>query len=138
MSMVRVLIVDDSPAWLDLVRSQLELDPNVRVVGTAATGFAAVRKVEELRPDLILLDVGLPGMDGIETAREIRSVSPRAAILFVSCESDPDVVQAALRAGGNGYIHKFAAAKELRAGMEAVLLGLPFLSRGLLDLENQS
>jgi len=130
---VRVLIVDDSPLWLDLVRRQLEDDPNVSIIGSASTGLAAVKKAEALRPDLILLDVGLPGMDGIEAAREIRMVAPRAAILFVSSESDPEVVRAALRAGGMGFVHKLAAGKDLRAGIAAVLLGMPFLSRSLME-----
>jgi len=138
MSVVHVLVVDDSPCWQEFTRMHLEKDPNLYIVATASNGSWAVRTAEALQPDLILLDVSLPGMDGIEAARQIRVAAPRAAILFVSGECDPEIVQAALRAGGDGYIDKLEAGRELRAGIEAVLLGKRFLSRGLAGLDSQS
>lgn len=134
-TVVRVLIVDDSPLWRDLLCRQLEGDPNLSVIALASDGSGAVRKAGELQPDLVLLDVRLPQMDGISAAREIRRISPRTTILMVSCESHPAIVQAALHAGACGYVYKFAAGKDLLAGIETVLAGGQFLSRALAEPE---
>lgn len=130
-SPARVLVVDDFIPWQTFVDRYFGAHPSVRVVGFAADGLEAVRKAEELLPDLVLLDVGLPKADGIETARQIRARVPESAILFFSDSSDPDVVAAALNAGGSGYVLKTAASKDLIAGTKAVLNGEAFLSREL-------
>jgi len=134
-SPVRVLVVDDFAPWQIFVERHLRTHPNVRVVGFAADGLEAVQKAEELLPDLILLDVGLPKANGIEAAKQIRARAPKSAILFFSDSSDPDVVTAALNAGGSGYVLKAAAGKDLIAGTKAVLNGEPFLSRALAPSE---
>jgi len=131
-SPARVLVVDDFAPWQIFVERYLGTSPNVRVIGFAADGLEAVQKAEELLPDLILLDVGLPKANGIEAARQIRTRAPESAILFLSDSSDPDVVTEALSAGGRGYVLKVAATKDLIAGTEAVLNGESFLSRGLV------
>jgi DNA-binding NarL/FixJ family response regulator len=131
LSPVRVLIVDDFVPWQVFVERHLATHPNVQVIGFAADGVEAVRKAEELLPDLILLDIGLPKANGIEAAKQIRKRVPASAILFLSDSSDPDVVNAALDAGGSGYVLKTAATKDLMAGTRAVLDGEPFLSRCL-------
>jgi len=136
MTIVRVLVVDDFALWRDFVISRLTTGPNLQVVGTASDGVEAVRKAVELRPDLILLDVRLPMLTGIEAAGHIRKLAPNAKILFLSGESDPDVVRAAFDAGANGFILKSDAANGLLAGMAAVLLGRPYMSRGLMDRGN--
>jgi DNA-binding NarL/FixJ family response regulator len=136
MSLIRVLVVDDSPCWLDFVRLHLEGDPDVRIVGTASHGAWAVQKAKELQPDLILLDVSLPGMNGIEVALEIRKVAPKSAILMLSVEADPGVVRAAFAAGALGYVLKSSAVSDLREGMAAVLFGKRFLSRSLAESED--
>lgn len=130
-SPVRVLVVDDFAPWQIFVERYLGTHPNMRVIGFAADGLEAVRRAEELLPDLILLDVGLPKTNGIEAAKQIRARAPESAILFLSEFSDPDVVRAALNAGGSGYVLKAAANKDLIAGTKAVLNGKPFLSSGL-------
>lgn len=127
----RVLVVDDFAPWQVFVERHLCTHPSVRVVGFAADGLEAVQKAEELLPDLILLDVGLPKANGIEAAKQIRARARKSAILFFSDSSDPDVVRAALNAGGNGYVLKAAAGKDLIPGTKAVLNGERFLSQAL-------
>jgi CheY-like chemotaxis protein len=103
----------------------------LRVIGVASDGLEAVLKTEELQPELILLDIGLPKLDGIEAARRIRNAVPESKVLFVSQESDLDVVRAALSAGGHGYVVKSDAEDELMAAIEMVMEGKRYVSRGL-------
>lgn len=91
----------------------------------------AVRSAEELRPDLILLDIGLPTLNGIAAARRIRKLSPKSKIIFVSQESSPDVVQEALNSGAWGYVVKTQAGTDLLAAVDAVLEGRQFVSAAL-------
>ena len=135
-SLVRVLVVDDVEPWRTFVRMHLEKEPNLHVISVAADGLDAVRKAEELRPDLILLDISLPGLNGLEVARLIRAVAARSTILFLSGESDPDVVRHAFSAGGLGYVLKSDAARDLIAGIESVLLGRRFVSSSLRDFDD--
>ncbi len=130
-SLVRVLVVDDFELWHTFVHMRLEDEPNLHVIGVSTDGLDAVRKAQELRPDLILLDISLPKLNGLEAARQIRKVAPKSAILFLSGESAPDVVQGALSAGGLGYVLKLDAAQDLLTGIESVLLGRRFVSRSL-------
>ncbi len=130
-SLVRVLVVDDVELWRTLVHMCLDKEPNLQVIGVAADGRDAVRKAEELRPDLILLDISLPKLNGLNAARQIRKVAPKSTILFLSGESDPDVVRYALSAGGLGYVLKSEATRDLLTGIESVLLGRRFVSSSL-------
>lgn len=133
---VRVLIVDDFDPWQGFVIQLLRQQPNVRIVGFACDGLEAVQKAEEFQPDLILLDVGLPKLNGIEAARQIRKRVPRAKIIFLSSDADPDVVRAAICAGGRGYVLKSDAETALLHGMEAVLLGKLFVSSSLKGIDD--
>ena len=121
-------MVDDFEPWRDYVRSALKAQPGLQVVGEASDGLEAVQKSEELQPDLILLDIGLPTMNGIESARRIRRLAPGAKILFASENSDVDVVRVALSDGARGYILKADAGHELLPAIEAVLHGDRFVS----------
>jgi DNA-binding NarL/FixJ family response regulator len=100
----------------------------LRVIGVASDGLEAVQKAEELQPDLILLDIGLPSLNGIEVARQIRKLSPKSKMLFVSQESSAEMVQGALGTGAQGYVLKRDAGRELLEGVNAVLRGEEFVS----------
>jgi len=135
-SIVRVLIVDDFDPWRVFVIQQLRQQPHVRVVECASDGLEGVQRAEELQPDLILLDISLPKLNGIEVARKVRKLVPKARILFLSSNADPDVVRAAFCAGGGGYVLKADAGRGLSAGVEAVLLGKQFVSSSLKEIED--
>lgn len=111
------------------VCSMLNKRPDLQIVGEVWDGLEAVNKAEELQPDLILLDVGLPCMDGIEAALRIRMLCPDSKILFVSQESSADVVREAFRLGALGYTVKTRVAGDLLPAVEAVLQGGRFVAR---------
>jgi CheY-like chemotaxis protein len=102
----------------------------MHIVGVVSDGLAAVLKAEELQPDVILLDVGLPKLNGVEAARRIRRVAPKSKILFLSQEVDVEVARVAL-SDGHGYVVKSDAENELFAAIEAVVQGKKFVSRRL-------
>ena len=129
-SSVRVLVVDDNEPFRRFVCSTLEHRPDLQVVGEASDGLVAVHKAQELQPDLIVLDIGLPRLNGIEAARRIRKFSCESKILFVSQESSVDVVQEALRLGALGYVIKTHAGSDLLAAVEAISRGRQFISSG--------
>jgi DNA-binding NarL/FixJ family response regulator len=130
-SFVRILIVDDFAPWRSLVSEMLSENRNWRIVGVVSDGLEAVLKAEELQPDLILLDIGLPKVTGIEAARQIRKVAPKSKILFLSQESDVEVARVDLSEGGHGYVVKSDANSELFPAVEAVMQGKQFMSRRL-------
>jgi DNA-binding NarL/FixJ family response regulator len=100
----------------------------LQVICEVSDGLEAVQKAQELQPDLILLDIGLPGLNGIEVARKIRKLVPQSKILFVSQESSADVIKEALSLGAMGYVIKARAASELLAAVDAVRTGGRFVS----------
>ena len=106
----------------------LQIRPELHIVGEATDGLEAVQKAQELKPDLILLDIGLPELNGIAAARQIRDLSPKSKIIFVSQESSPDIVQEALSLGTCGYVVKSKAEHDLLATVDALLEGSQFLS----------
>ena len=125
----RFLIVEDSEAFRNFICSTLGKRPELQIVGAATDGLQAVQKAEELRPDLIVLDIGLPSLNGIEVARRIRKLSPESKILFVSQEFSADVVKAALGTGAHGYVIKIDAGRELLTAVDAVFRGECFVSK---------
>jgi DNA-binding NarL/FixJ family response regulator len=131
MSSVRVLVVEDYEPFRQFITSMLQQRPELQVICEVSDGLEAVRKAQELQPDLILLDIGLPGLNGIEAARRIRRLAPDSKLVFVSQESSADVVQEALRLGALGYVVKAHAGSELLAAVETVRQGRQFVSSGL-------
>jgi DNA-binding NarL/FixJ family response regulator len=127
-SRIRVLVVDDFEPFRSFLRSALKQKPDLEVIGELSDGLAAVQKAEELRPDLILIDIGLPKLNGIEAVRQIRKLVPYAKIIFLTQESSDDVVQTALNLGASGYVVKAWAGSELLPAVEAVLQGGQFVS----------
>jgi len=134
-STIRVLVVEDYEPFRRFICSTLGKRPRLQIVGEASNGLEAVQKAEELQPDLILLDVGLPILNGIEAARRIRKLSPESKILFVSQESSADVVEEALATGAGGYVVKTDAASKLLEGVNTVLRGEMFVSRRFPSLD---
>jgi DNA-binding NarL/FixJ family response regulator len=127
----RVLVVEDYEPFRQFICSTLRRRPEFQIVEEVIDGLEAVQKAEELQPDLITLDIGLPSLNGIAAARRIRKLSPKSKILFVSQESSADVVQEALALGALGYVVKAHAGSELLPAVEAVLQGRQFVSSGL-------
>ena len=127
----RIVVVDDYEAWRRYTCSTVQEDPEFHVIAEASDGLEAVQLAQQLQPDLILLDIGLPTLNGLEAARRIREVSPQSKILFVSENRSWDIAQAALRTGAGGYVVKSAAASELLPAVAAVLQGKQFLSASL-------
>jgi CheY-like chemotaxis protein len=105
--------------------------PEWQIVCEVSDGPEAVQKAQELRPDLIVLDIGLPTLNGIEAARRIRQVSPNSKIVFLTTDNSPDVAQAALSTGAQGYVHKSRAQSDLLPAIDTVLRGEQFLSNNL-------
>jgi DNA-binding NarL/FixJ family response regulator len=99
-----------------------------KVIGEVSDGLAAVQKAVELQPDLMLLNIGLPTLNGIEAARQIRKLVPESKIIFLSQESSADVVQETLSIGAWGYVAKTRAGTELLAAVEAIMSGKRFVS----------
>ncbi|WP_433042667.1 response regulator [Dactylosporangium sp. CS-033363] len=139
--MITVLIVDDQPLQRLGFRMLLESSPDTEVLGEAANGADAVRRAAELHPDVILMDVRMPGMDGIEATRRIVESGGRSHILMLTTFDLDEYVHAALRAGASGFLLKDAYPEELLAGIRAVAGGdaviAPALTRRLLDAFTQ-
>jgi DNA-binding NarL/FixJ family response regulator len=124
-------VVEDFKPYRDLVSRLLSAKRDLQVVCEVADGLQAVQKAQELSPDLILLDIGLPGLSGIEAARRILKFSPQSKILFLTQETSPDVMREAINLGGSGYVIKSRAKSDLLTAVDAALRGERFISNGL-------
>jgi len=117
---LRILIVDDHPAYRAGLRTLLSTAPEVEVVGEAETGPEAIERAMELQPDVVLMDLQLPGLNGIECTRQIVQASPHISVLMLTMSNDADSIFAAIRAGALGYLLKDAGREEiLRAAWAA-------------------
>jgi CheY-like chemotaxis protein len=122
-SVVRVLVVDDFAGFRDAICSMLRNRPDMLVVGEASDGLEAVRKAEDLQPDLIVLNLSMPKLNGLEATRRIRMLSPKSKIIIASLESSADFVLEALRSGAAGYVIKAEMFNQLLPAIDAVLQG---------------
>ena len=127
MPSVRILAVEDFKPWRRFISSMVEQEPQFRIICEVSDGLEAVQKAKELKPDLILLDIGLPKLNGIAAARQIRRFTPNSKILFLTQESSIAVMREALGIGA-GFVVKTDAGRELLSAMKAVMLGEQFLS----------
>jgi DNA-binding NarL/FixJ family response regulator len=132
---VRILVVDDYEPWRQWVSSLLSKQEHLQLVAEVSDGLEAVQKIQLLRPDLILLDLALPNLNGIEVARAISESAHSVKIMFVSNEIDAAVVNAALSNGALGYVAKADAGAELLPAIESALRGETFLSRRIKGLK---
>ena len=119
-----------NPSGRGFLRS-LQNEPAWKVISEATDGIEAVQKAQELRPDLIILDVGLPKLNGIEAARLILKAGPSSKIIFLSQECSADVVSEAMRLGASGYVVKARAGDELLNAIRTVLQGKRYVSKGV-------
>ena len=125
---VKLLLVDDHPMMLGALRQALEQQPNLTVLGEASTGEMAVRLALELTPDLVVMDIHLLDMDGLETTRQILSALPATKIIIFSSDGTGELVDEALQAGACGYVFKRGSAKDLIHAIDEVVAGKLFLS----------
>ena len=130
MSVVRIVVVDDIEDWRRWLASMLREEP-FEIIGEASNGLEAVYRVAQTQPTVVLLDIGLPRLNGIEAGVRIRRVAPDAKILYLSQEFDPDIVRAALQLGAFGYVLKSDAARELVEAIHTVVRGKKFVSSGV-------
>jgi DNA-binding NarL/FixJ family response regulator len=126
---IRVLVVEDFAPFRKFIHSTLEKRTELQVICEVSDGLEAVQKAEELKPDLILLDIGLPNLNGIEAARRIRKLSPESKIIFVSQESSDDMIQAALGTGALGYVVKARAGSDLLPAIDSAISEKHFISK---------
>jgi DNA-binding NarL/FixJ family response regulator len=131
LSPIRILVADDFEGWRRQVRLLFQARPQWQIIAEVSDGSEAVQKVADLKPDLIVLDIGLPKLNGIEAARGMRHLSPTSTIVFLSLNNDPDVVRAALSTGALGYVHKTDVRRDLLPAIEAVLQGRQFVSSSI-------
>ncbi len=132
MNRIRVLLADDHEVMLDRVARLLATE--CKVVGTATDGQQALEAAQDLKPDVLVLDISMPVMNGIETAHRLREASAEARIIFLTVHDDPDYVREALEAGALGYVIKHRIASDLVAAIQEAYSGRPFLSPSLTAL----
>ena len=130
---VRVLIVDDHPLFREGMRGRLDRVGEITVVGEAASGDEAVDLARELEPHVILMDIKMPGLNGIEATREIRQASPEVGVLVLTMFEDDDSVFAAMRAGANGYLLKGSGGEEVVYAIRAVASGEAVFGAGVAE-----
>jgi len=128
---VEILIVEDFQPYRAYIASLLKEKSGLRLVSEVGDGLQAVEKAQELKPDLILLDIGLPGLNGIEAGRQILKIIPESKIVYLTQETSGDVVREAFNVGARGYVVKSQAGSELLEAIDAVLQGKRFVSIGL-------
>jgi two-component system response regulator NreC len=128
-TVIRILLVDDYAPWRRFVLSTVNEASGLEIVGEAAHGREAIERGLELKPDLILLDIGLPNLSGIEVARRVGEILPHTKIIFLTQNSDKELMAQCLNNGGMGYVVKGDAGSELVPAIEAVMQGTKYISK---------
>lgn len=128
---VRILVVDDAAHWCKFVEFILRIDPELEIVSYASSGHEAVIKAQELRPSVVLLDIGLPGISAIEAGRRILESTPDTKIVFLTQQTDLHLVYEALCTGAIAYVLKTDAAAQLVTAIHSAVNGRVFLSHQL-------
>lgn len=129
--LVTILLVEDFSPVRAIITSLLDENPDLRVIGEASDGVEAVTKAQELRPEVVLMDIGLPKLNGLEAASRIRELVPSSKIVFLTQETSVEVLKEALSLGSWGYIVKQQTRKDLLRGVTSILQGRRFVSGGL-------
>jgi RNA polymerase sigma factor (sigma-70 family) len=130
---ITVFLADDHAVVRDGLRVLLEAQPDIRVVGDAANGRETVRRVEQLRPDVAVIDIAMPELNGVEAAREICEICPSTQIVILSMHSTTEHIFRALQAGARGYLLKESAGIEVVNAVRAVYIGHRYLSQKISD-----
>lgn len=130
---IRVLIVDDHAILRQALRQLLEAEPEVEVVGDAANGREALATTEKLLPDVVLMDMVMPGLNGLEATRQIRKRFPKTRVLILTGYMEDEQILSALRAGASGYVVKRSDTEELLLGIRAVHRGNTYFSSAISD-----
>jgi len=125
------MVVDDFAPWRRFLNTLMIVTPEWQISGEAVTGAEALEKVRELEPDLVLLDIDLPDINGIDVARQLQTIAPNAKVIFLTAESSPEIVRAALDTGALGYLLKAQVVNELLPALKSVFAGKNFISQGI-------
>lgn len=125
---IRVAIVEDQRLVREILEAELGREPGIRIVGAAGRGSDAIRMAARVRPDVLLVDLGLPDFDGLEVARVVQAQQPGIKVIVLSIDSAPATVRRALAAGVQGYVVKSGALRDLLQAIRAVVEGKPYLS----------
>jgi len=128
---IRVVVVDDHTLHRDGTRQILDAYPDLQIIGEASSGELALELITQLHPDVVLMDIRLPGMNGIEVTRQLTRDHPDIRVLMVSAYDEDEYVRGALEAWADGYLSKTAPGKELVEAVRAVALGTSVLQSGL-------
>ena len=131
---IRILVVEDHEAFRSFLRATIQEDPELQIISEAPDGFEAIQRAEELQPDLVFLDIGLPVLNGIEVAKRIRKIAPNSAIIFLTQESSCAFLQEAFRLGAKAYVVK-SDVSEILTATHIVLKGGRYLSSSLVGYE---
>lgn len=129
---IRVYLVDDHAIVRDGLRALLECEPGIQVIGDAASGHVALQEMADLQPDVVVLDISMPDMNGIEIAEKVPSLAPHARVIMLSIYGTPELVSGALRVGARGYLLKESAGREVVNATNAVHAGQFYLSQAVM------
>jgi two-component system response regulator NreC len=128
MSRLRLFLADDHPIFRDGLRAILQRSPGIEVVGEAGDGHEALREIERTRPDVVVMDIAMPNLNGVEVTRRLRKLVPRTRVLVLSMYDDADFVQQILDAGASGYVLKGSASSELLQALAVIQKGGIYLA----------